>query len=181
MSKVGLPGGIDSTPAAAPGDERLRGILFLCAGAFVFTIQDVIIKLVSDRYPLPEVLAVRCTVALPILLLPIHFDGGLAGLRSRRLGVLLLRGALLLAYATYYLAVAALPLAEAVSLYYSAPLFIVMLSGPLLGERVGLSRWLALLAGAAEDGNVEAVKTQFAALGKDGCGGCHQVFRLKKE
>lgn len=37
------------------------------------------------------------------------------------------------------------------------------------------------LAAAAGDGNAEAVKAQFASLGKDGCGGCHQTFRLKKE
>jgi len=137
----------DAASAGRP-NERLKGILFLCAGAFIFTFQDVIIKLVSDRYPLPEVLAIRCLIAVPLLLLIVRFDGGFAALRSRRWGLLLLRALMLLVcYSCYYLAIAAIPLAEAVPLYYTAPLFIVMLSGPLLGERVGLSRWVAVLVG----------------------------------
>jgi drug/metabolite transporter (DMT)-like permease len=83
----------------------------------------------------------------PILLL-LHLDGGLAGLRTRHLGMLLFRGGLLfLSYTAYYLAIAAMPLAEAVSLFYSAPLFIVALAVPLLGERVAPRQWLAVLFG----------------------------------
>ncbi|MGH6959114.1 MAG: c-type cytochrome, partial [Dongiaceae bacterium] len=37
------------------------------------------------------------------------------------------------------------------------------------------------LADIAGDGNVEAIKTQFASVGKNACGACHQAFRLKKE
>ena len=72
-----VPG--DASPARP--NERLKGILFLCAGAFIFTFQDIIIKLVSDRYPLSEVIFVRCIVAVVPLLLLVHLDGGLAGLR----------------------------------------------------------------------------------------------------
>ena len=41
-----------------------------------------------------------------------------------------------------------------------------------------LAEKLAEVAGA---GDAAAIKTQFASLGKDGCGACHQAFRLKKE
>jgi drug/metabolite transporter (DMT)-like permease len=134
-------------PPARP-NERLRGILFLCAGALVFSLQDAVIKWVSGGYPLPQVLAIRALIGFAPLFLLLHLDGGIAGLRTRRPGLHLLRGALLLgAYACYYLAIAAIPLAEAVSLSFSAPLFIVALSGPFLGERVGLKRWLAVVAG----------------------------------
>ena len=54
---------------------------------------------------------------------------------------------MLLSYTCYYLSIAALPLAAAVSLFYSSPLFLVALAGPVLGERVGLRRWLAILVG----------------------------------
>ncbi len=40
-----------------------------------------------------------------------------------------------------------LPLAEATTIGFTAPLFIVALSGPMLGERAGLSRWVAVLLG----------------------------------
>jgi drug/metabolite transporter (DMT)-like permease len=127
---------------------RLAGIFFLCAGAFVFSLQDIVIKWISGAYPISQVLVIRCVVAMGPLLVILAWDGGLGGLRTRRLGALLLRGGLLfLSYTTYYLAIAALPLAEAVALFYSAPLFILGLSVPLLGERVGPRQWLAVAFG----------------------------------
>jgi drug/metabolite transporter (DMT)-like permease len=136
--------------AAARLGPRLTGIVALCAGAFVFSLQDLIIKWVSGDYPLPEVLAIRGVVAFFPLLLLAHLEGGLAGLRTRRPLVLLARaGLLLVSYTAYYLAIAAIPLAEAVSLYYSAPLFIVALAGPLLHERIPHSRWLVIALGLA--------------------------------
>ena len=40
-----------------------------------------------------------------------------------------------------------LPLAEATTIAFTAPLFIVALSGPMLGETVGPRRWIAVLLG----------------------------------
>jgi drug/metabolite transporter (DMT)-like permease len=129
-------------------DCPAAGILFLCTGAFVFSLQDVVIKWISGAYPVSQVLAVRSVVAFAPILLLLHLEGGLAGLRSRRLGLLLFRGALLfLSYTAYYLAVAAIPLAEAVSLFYSAPLFIAALSVQLLREEVAPRQWVAVLFG----------------------------------
>ena len=60
------------------------------------------------------------------------------------------RGILLfLAYTTYFMGVAALPLAEVASIRFSAPLIITALSVVILSEKVGLPRWLALLVGFA--------------------------------
>jgi drug/metabolite transporter (DMT)-like permease len=114
----------------ARSSQRLKGIAFLCTGALVFTLQDIVIKLMSGRYPLSEILGIRCVVAILPLLVIVHYDGGLGRLWLRRPWPLVARGRLLLvSYAGYYLALASIPLAEAVSLYFSAPLFIVMLAG----------------------------------------------------
>jgi drug/metabolite transporter (DMT)-like permease len=131
-------------------DERLRGIFFLVAGAMIFTLQDVIIKWISGAYPVTQILATRSLVAFAPLLILLHFDGGFRGVSGRRLGRLGLRAGLLFAsYTAYYLGIAAIPLAEAVSLFYTAPLFIVALSGPLLRETVGIHRWVAVGVGFA--------------------------------
>lgn len=129
-------------------NERLKGIVFVAAAALIFTLQDVIIKLVSGRYPLAEALTIRCVVAfLPIMVL-IHLDGGLSLLRARWSPAVMLRGLVMLgSYACYYLSLAAMPLATAVALFFSSPLFIVALAGPVLGERAGLVRWLTILVG----------------------------------
>ena len=130
-------------------NERLKGILFLSAGALIFTIQDVIIKWISGDYPVTQILATRSVVAFAPLLILLYLDGGLwAGANGRRLGWLLIRaGLLFLSYTAYYLAIAAIPLAEAGSLFFTAPLFIVALAGPMLRERVGLNQWTAVVVG----------------------------------
>lgn len=135
---------------AVRSNERLRGIFLLCAGAMIFTVQDLIIKWISGDYPVTQILATRSLVAFVPLFILLHLDGGLRGINNRRLGRLLLRSGLLFAsYTTYYLAIAAIPMAEAVSLFYTAPLFIVALSGPMLRERVGAARWFAVVLGFA--------------------------------
>jgi len=136
--------------SAQPRHEPVTGAVFLVLGIAVFALQDLVIKLVSGTYPLSEALTIRSVTALPLLLLLVALDGGLAGLRSRRWRLLVLRGAVMcLAYISYYLGLAALPLATCVALYFTAPLFITVLSVFVLGEKVGLRRWLAVLVGFA--------------------------------
>ena len=52
-------------------------------------------------------------------------------------------------YTTYYLAIVALTLADAVTLFYSCPLFVTLLSAPFLAERIGPKRYAAVLVGFA--------------------------------
>lgn len=126
------------------------GILCLCLGIFIFSLQDAIIKAVSGDYPLTQVVATRCLVSAPILLAMIHFEGGIGAIISPEFRTLAGRAALLLlAYTTYYMAFPALPLADAVALYFTVPLFTIALAAPLLGEAIGW-RWIsAVLVGFA--------------------------------
>jgi drug/metabolite transporter (DMT)-like permease len=131
-------------------DNPRKGIVFVIAGVLVFSLQDVIIKTVSGRYPVHEIVFVRGLVAAPVLLLIVYREGGLASLRTRRMGLQLLRGAAFFAaYTCFYLGIAALPLAEAVTLANSAPLFVTALSVPILGERVEPRIWIAVCTGFA--------------------------------
>jgi drug/metabolite transporter (DMT)-like permease len=129
-------------------DHRLKGIICLCAGIAIFSIQDVIIKLVSADYPVSEAITIRSIIALPLLLLLVHLDCGLGRLRSPYAAELMVRGALnLIAYTAYYLALAALPIASCVALFFTAPLFIVTLSVTWLGEAADYRRWAAVIVG----------------------------------
>lgn len=126
------------------------GILCLCLGIFIFSLQDAIIKAVSGDYPLTQVVATRCLVSAPILLAMIHFEGGIGAIISPEFRTLAGRAALLLlAYTTYYMAFPALPLADAVALYFTVPLFTIALAAPLLGEAIGWRRISAVLVGFA--------------------------------
>ncbi len=128
-------------------DRTLLGILNLCAGVFVFTAQDTILKAVSSNYPLTEAMALRAIVAGPIIGFIIWRSEGFAAL-GRNAGFLFARAVVLfLAYFSYYLAFPALPLADAVALYFTVPLFVVVLAGPYLGERSNAKVWGAVLVG----------------------------------
>ena len=128
-------------------DRPLSGIAFVVAGVTVFSIQDVIIKWLSGDYPVLEIVFVRSLVSLPLLFSRASLRGG-QRLRTAKPFQQAFRGLLMfLSYTTYYLALAALPLAETVSIFYSAPLFMTALSGFLLGEHAGVRRWSAIAVG----------------------------------
>jgi drug/metabolite transporter (DMT)-like permease len=124
------------------------GIGYLCLGILIFSLQDAIIKSVSGNYALTQVVSIRCLVAAPILLVMVHFDGGLRSLIGREFWKLVARSALMLvAYTTYYMAFPALPLADAVALFFTVPLFAMALAAPILGESIGWRRITAVIVG----------------------------------
>ncbi len=127
------------------------GILCLMGGVAIFSVQDLILKLLSDRYPLHEAMVLRSLTAIPFLLVITRwFDGSLRTLITRTWLAMLLRGLLnFCAYTAYYLALAALPMATTVALYFTAPLIIVVLSVVLLKEPVSRARWTAVVVGFA--------------------------------
>jgi drug/metabolite transporter (DMT)-like permease len=137
-----------TTIAMEQARRRWQGVAFMCAGVFVFTIQDLIIKDISGLYPVHEIVFVRSFVVLPVILLIAHIEHGLRRLWTARLAAHVVRSVIMfLAYTSYYLGIAALPLATAVAISFSSPLFITALAVPLLGERVGPVRWAAVFVG----------------------------------
>ena len=125
-----------------------KGIFYLCLGVLVFSLQDAIVKYVSAGYPLTEVVFVRSCVAGPILLLLVQRVQGWRAIFAARLGMLTLRAFIMLgAYTAYYMAFPALPLADAVALYFTVPLFVTALAAPVLGEHAGWRVWAAVLLG----------------------------------
>lgn len=135
--------------AAAP-TRNLAGMLTLAVGVFIFSTQDAIIKSISGSYAVTEAIFIRSVVALPILLALVQIEAGWRALASRKLGALVLRGLILMtSYTTYYMAFPALPLAEAIALFFISPIFVTLLASPLLGERVSGRAWLAVAMGFA--------------------------------
>jgi drug/metabolite transporter (DMT)-like permease len=128
-----------------------RGILALILGIAVFSVQDVILKLLSGTYPLYQAMVIRSLTAVPLLLLIVRMlDGSLAPIASPNWGWMLARGLLgFVAYTAYYLGLAALPMADTVALFFTAPLFISLAAALIFHERIGPVTWLALAAGFA--------------------------------
>ncbi len=120
----------------------------MLAAHLLFTVMAAMVKGLSDRIPFLELMFFRSAFALPVVALITARSGGWRLLRTRRLGGHLLRACTgTLAQGCAFFALLALPLAEQVALGYTTPLFVTVLAIPLLGERVGVHRWSAVLLG----------------------------------
>ena len=124
------------------------GITALIAGLLVFSLQDVIIKLFSAEYSILQIVIVRSVIALGLIGIIVAIRLGRTGFRVYQPFKIILKGILgFLSYLAYYLSLASLPLIDAVTITFTAPILVVIFSSILVGERVGLRRWLATLAG----------------------------------
>ncbi len=113
-----------------------------------FSVMDVCLKLLTPHYPAMQVAALRGLTSLPLVLLWIALSGGFKQVVTRRWRLHLLRGVLAVAMlAAFAFALRELPLAEAYSLFFIAPLLVTALAVPLLGEHVELKRWAAIAIG----------------------------------
>ena len=126
----------------------MSGILLLTVGLFLFSIQDVIIKTFSDRYAVMQIVLIRSIVAVSLLLGLLLVLGKPQKLRLHSPWPIFIKGGCgFLSYTTYYLAMAALPIAEVATITFSAPIMVTAISAFLLKEQVGFRRWSAVLVG----------------------------------
>ncbi len=95
-----------------------------------------------------QIIFFRTLVSLPLIALLAYFGGGLRKLRTKRPGVHLLRGLIYTATMVCFVwGLTLLPLAEATAIAFVAPLFVTLLSVPLLGERIDPPVLVASLVG----------------------------------
>jgi drug/metabolite transporter (DMT)-like permease len=128
--------------------HNLAGIAWMCVGVGIFSIMDAAMKALSARYPALEVGALRGAVSLPLIVLWIAFHGGFQQVVRVRWPLHVLRGVLSVGLlAGFVYAIHALPLAEAYSIFFIAPLLVTAMSAWFLRERVDAGRWLAILVG----------------------------------
>ncbi|HSX62763.1 MAG TPA: DMT family transporter [Tahibacter sp.] len=127
---------------------HLRGVLCMLAAVATFALMDTGMKLLAAHYPATQVAALRGLASWPFVVFWVLLDGGPRQLVRVRWSLHLLRGALaVLMLAAFAYALKRLPLAEAYSLFFVAPLLVTALAVPLLGEHVGWRRWTAIGVG----------------------------------
>lgn len=138
-----------SSPApVARIDRPLHGIAFILLGASLFPVQDVLIKSLSGDYAVLQIVFVRSLVALGLFALLLWRERSSATFGIQQPWLHAVRGLLgLVSFTTYYMAIAALPLATVTSVAFAAPLFITALSALVLGEQVDRRAWSAVLVG----------------------------------
>ena len=126
----------------------LKGILFLLLATTLFPFQDVIIKSLSGGYAVHQIVFIRGVFSLPIVVVIAWMDGAFQDFRLGSISLQLLRAlSAFCSYLVYYMALAAIGLAETAAITFSTPLFVTALAVFFLGEKIGLPRWIAVLLG----------------------------------
>jgi drug/metabolite transporter (DMT)-like permease len=129
-------------------NKNLLGVASLVMGILIFSLQDIAVKWIGGSYPVLEIVIFRSLIAMPATLFFFRMEGGKGLPVTKQHKLEYVRGLFLfLSYTSYFMGLAALPLAEIAAIRFSAPLMITLLSVLLLREKVGLQRWVALIVG----------------------------------
>lgn len=131
-------------------DRRMRilAIGLMCATMICFTGQDTCAKWLSASLPIAQIVWARYVGASLIALVASRSLSRPATLRSRRPRLQLLRSVLLFCSTTAnVLAVRELQLSETATISFLTPVFVALLAGPVLGERVSAERMIAIALG----------------------------------
>lgn len=144
--RVGADMAVSTVPPLA--DRRLAAILLSLVALLIFTGVDTCAKwLVQAGLPIPQVVFTRYVGHLALVLV-LAFMAGEGLWRTENRGTALLRGgALLASTVTNFWALSYLPLATTAAILFTSPLWVCLLSIPMLGERVGPRRWMAIGVG----------------------------------
>ena len=127
---------------------RMTGILLMVASMVVFTLLDATAKHLVQTLPPAVAVFGRYGVAFFLSLAVIMRKGGPQLLLTSHPALQVLRGVLLMgATILNFIAVMYLQLAQTAAIFFTIPLWVCALSMPLLGEKVGLRRWIAVAVG----------------------------------
>jgi drug/metabolite transporter (DMT)-like permease len=127
---------------------KMRGVGLLVTALAVLPAMDTIAKVLSGHLPVLEVAWARFLV-YAVLVFPVAlWRHGIASLRLPDARLQIARGALLAASAfMFFSAIAHMPLADAMAIFFVYPLFILAASAVILGERIRRSQWALVGSG----------------------------------
>lgn len=132
------------------GGGNLRAAALALLAMAILATHDVIIKSLGSRLSPLQILFFVALFSMPLVTLAIAHERTPALLRPVAPRWVALRSAaMIVAAGSSMYAFAVLPLAETYALLFTMPLWVTVMAIPLLGERVGLHRWLAIFAGLA--------------------------------
>ena len=128
--------------------QNNRGIGLVISAMTIFSVQDVIIKLLSDDVSLFQILFYRSVLGILLILSFQKFMGQPIRLWTAYPGLSLYRGVVFFfGYGTFYFAQSKIPIANATVIFMVSPFLITIMSIVVLGSSVGVRRWVAMLAG----------------------------------
>ena len=134
------------TPAARAADVK-RAVLLMTASTVIFGCMAVCIRLASEQLHPFEIAFFRNFFGF-VFILPMLVRHGPSLLRTNKLPLYLVRCLIgIVSMLAGFWAIVNLPLAQAIALSYSTPLFVTIGAVLVLGEIVRARRWTAVLVG----------------------------------
>ncbi len=128
--------------------SRAIPVLLICVGVFLIAINAAAAKWLVDRYTPLQILFARSVLAFPLVAVATYWFGGERAFKSHRVSVHVIRGLLTVAAILAYVeSLDHLALADATALIFTAPIFVTLLSVPLLKEKLTAARIIAISAG----------------------------------
>jgi drug/metabolite transporter (DMT)-like permease len=129
---------------------NFAGIAAVSAAVLCYALTDALVKWLARSYPVFEITFFRNVLTFAAVALSIVECGGWRSLKSKRVGLHLLRAGLgSLALLLFNFSFAALPLANVTAVSFTAPLILVVLSALILREGVSAAQWVAIAMGFA--------------------------------
>ena len=136
-----------AAPSPATGSARL-GVLLMLLGMLMFSLNDVMGKWLMATFSVGQLMLIRSLAALVVLAPFLWRTGWNRLVKVDRPRLHLLRAALFAFEASgFYFAVAYMPLADTMTYWLAAPIYVAALSPLMLGEKVGWRRWTAIIVG----------------------------------
>lgn len=128
--------------------QPLRGVLLVMLAVLLFACNDVTTKFLVTTHPVPLVAGVRYIIHLLLMVTILGPFRGRQLVTTKRTGLVIVRALCLVAASLFMgFAFQRMPAAESVAIVYIAPLLVVILARPLLGEKIGAIGWIAAATG----------------------------------
>jgi drug/metabolite transporter (DMT)-like permease len=125
----------------------MRGILWALLAMCAFATVPVGVRILTPYLPSTEIVVLRNLIAVAFLV-PWALKVGWVGLKPKRVGLHVMRGGLNgMGMILWFWGLGLVPLANAVALQFTLPLFALLLAVLFLGERVGIRRTSAMAVG----------------------------------
>jgi drug/metabolite transporter (DMT)-like permease len=135
--------------APAREDRPLVAILLLLVATFSLGFQDALMKLMSSQTSFWQIQTLRSAGNLSLLVILAIISGGIGLLRARNTRGVYLRACFLAVCMFFFFSGAPfLSVAQMAVGLYTYPLFVCLLAGPVLGEKIGRWRVACVAIGA---------------------------------
>ena len=129
-------------------DNNIKAIFLIILGMFVFSIQDTLIKLMSDSINIYVIYIVRSIVGILVIFTYCWIYKIQLIFKTYYPFITILRVSIFfLGFSLYYFSLSKISLPEAVTLFFVSPFFVTISSKFIMGENIGIYRWSAILIG----------------------------------